>query len=117
MIIAHDLAIISLKIVLVWYKCIRLEELKKDGVWVGLKLFQDKSVADDVLLKPAFFSLHHIVKLSFVCYSLVFSLEKIGDIVSKEIIGDDESFLAFLALLASVAQTIRVIVVLARGPY
>ncbi len=56
-----------------------------------------------MLLKPPFLSLHHIVKLPFVSYRLVFALEKIGDIISKEVIRDNESLLAFLTLLASVA--------------
>ncbi len=115
--LAYNLAICLQIGAITWYECICLEKLKKDGIWIGLKLFQYEGIADNVLFEPAFFSLHQPVDLSFVSYSLVFSLEKIGDVVSEKIIGDDESFLAFLTLLASVAQTIRVIIVLAWGPY
>ena len=89
-----------------------LHELKKQRVWVGLKLFKNEGVADYVLFEPPLLRLHKLIHVCFVCDRLTLSLEESSNVVSEQVIGNNESFLAFLALLAGVGKAVRVIIVL-----
>ena len=47
---------------------------------------------------------------------LALPLEEIRDVVSEEIVGNNECFLSLLALLTRIRETVGVIVVLGWGP-
>lgn len=91
-----------------------LHEFKQVGVGVGLELVEDECVAYDVLPDPVLLLAHQPVDLGPVLNQLLLLLLEVTDIVAEQVVGDDEGLVALRTLLASIADAIRVVVVLAR---
>ena len=93
----------------------RLHEFEQVRIWVRLELINDESVADDVLFEPSLLGLNHRVDLHLILYQQRLFLKKVANVVTEKIIGDNESFVAFGALLTSIGDAVRIIVVLTRS--
>ena len=83
-----------------------LHEFEQVGIWVRLELINDESVADDVLLEPSLLGLNHRVDLHLILYQQRLFLKKVANVVTEKIIGDNESFVAFGALLAGIRDAV-----------
>lgn len=84
----------------------RLHEFEQVRIWVRLELINDESVADDVLLEPSLLGLNHRVDLHLILYQQRLFLKKVANVVTEKIIGDNESFVAFGALLAGIRDAV-----------
>ena len=83
-----------------------LHEFEQVRIWVRLELINDESVADDVLLEPSLLGLNHRVDLHLILYQQRLFLKKVANVVTEKIIGDNESFVAFGALLAGIRDAV-----------
>ena len=84
----------------------RLHEFEQVRIWVRLELINDESVADDVLLEPSLLGLNHRVDLHLILYQQRLFLKKVANVVTEKIIGDNESFVTFGALLAGIGDAV-----------
>ena len=94
------------------FELARLHELEQVGIWVRLELINDESVADDVLFEPSLLGLNHRFDLHLILNQLRLFLKKVANVVTEKIIGDNESFVAFGALLTGIRDAVRIVVVL-----
>ena len=68
-----------------------------------------------MLFEPSLLGLNHRVDLHLILYQQRLFLKKVANVVTEKIIGDNESFVAFGALLTSIGDAVRIIVVLTRS--
>ena len=95
-----------IRLLLGWLELARLHEFKQVRIWVRLELINDESVADDVLLEPSLLGLNHRVDLHLILYQQRLFLKKVANVVTEKIIGDNESFVTFGALLAGIRDAV-----------
>ena len=88
------------------FELARLHELEQVGIWVRLELINDESVADDVLFEPSLLGLNHRFDLHLILNQLRLFLKKVANVVTEKIIGDNESFVAFGALLTCIGDAV-----------
>ena len=65
-----------------------------------------------MLLEPLLLVCHHHIDLSLIRNRLALLFLEITDVVSKEVIRDNESFLALGTFLARVRDTVGIVVIL-----
>ena len=68
-----------------------------------------------MLLKPQFLVLDYLIDHYFIRDRLIFLLSKISDIVSEQVVRNDESLLTFLALISCIEEAVGVVVILRWG--
>jgi len=75
-----------------------LHEIVEHRVWIWLEFAHDERIAQDVLAQPMLLEVDKLLNLRFIRDQLTLSLEEVCDIVSKQVVRDDESFLPFETL-------------------
>jgi len=75
-----------------------LHEIVEHRVWIWLEFAHDERIAQDVLAQPMLLEVDKLLNLRFISDQLTLSLKEVCDIVSKQVVRDDESFLPFETL-------------------